>query len=168
MKKLTAVAAAASAMLALAGCSSEDPAVERAGGEEQLRKISDEAQGFCHKMTTYEGTTVQDSPYSPNEFRAIYVEEGGMLVRHVILGEVAFDKPGGGSISAFYECEYIQREKRDAPAVDDNLGIVKEGEAEVAGAGAYLIRDARDDERRRYSVDEASDPVLYVGDYDID
>lgn len=142
---------------------SDPPEVARAGGTERLHEVSDLARDFCHRETTFNGVSVRDTEYAPNEFRGIYVEEEGMRIRHVIVGEVAFENDGGGSTTAAYQCGYLQQESRDKPAVDDDLGILSEGEARNTDGSGRHYRELRDHLRTAHGVGVNENPHLEIG-----
>lgn len=138
--------------------------VSLAGGEKEILSVAVQATGFCHQETTYKGTPIAESPYVANEFQGAYVEEGGRYVRHIIAGTIDVEDGPEEVVPVGYSCAYIQRQTTDAPAVEDNLGIVFEDEAIEYSEGGYSLADLRDSLRSFHEVNETDTAIIVSAD----
>lgn len=177
LKKLTAGAVATLTTLAITACASDteadestttatpaSDAIEAAGGEDKILSSAEHAARFCHSETTINDEPIGDSDFVPNEFQGAYVEDGGQHIRHVIAGTV--DIRVGEAVSGVgYSCSYLQRQTRDAPASDDDLGILLEDEAvSTITPGGQLYIDLREHLRNFHGV-SGNDVRVYDEDF---
>lgn len=180
LKKLSAAATAVLTTLALTACGGDNeavsdapspsetesvpPAVGEAGGEDQILDVADQARGFCHQETVFEGVSIADSDYLPDEFQGAYVENDGRNIRHVIFGTV--DMSNGDAVTQVeYTCRYLQRQTKDYDAARDSLGILNENEVyKVADRG--LFQEFRDYLREAHGAEYGDEIGVYVENYE--
>lgn len=149
-----------------AASSDEMDLVSASGGEEEIRYIAGHANEFCHEETTYDDIPLSESPYVANEFQAAYIEEDGNYIRHVIAGTVDVEDSEGTVLPVGYSCVYLQRETKNAPAVQDNLGIVFEDVAVEESAGGYSLAELRETLRDFHDVgDDREEVVISTNSY---
>lgn len=144
------------ALFTLSACSEDET-----GSEARIKEVAEQASVYCHSESTFNNSTVFESPFTPNEYHGVYVEQGGLSLRHIIVGTAPKPNEDGGSTTVAYECEYLQHRKEGQKTVDDNFGVVSEGRAYPVQVSGFPLRNYRDDLREYHGVDETSGIIVH-------
>lgn len=141
----------------------DDP-ISEAGGDYAIHGIAAQAVNYCHTETTFDGASIDDSDYAPDEFAGAYVEDGGRTIRYVVLGTVRVPD-GEGTQEVGYSCGYLQAQGKSRDTVKDELGILNEGEATAIEDGGSIYRGLRDHLREHHGAAAGDGPEIYDETY---
>lgn len=139
--------------------------ISEAGGDYAIHGVAAQAVNYCHTETTFDGTSIDDSEYAPDEFAGVYVEDGGRTLRYVVLGTVRVPN-GEGTREVGYSCGYLQSQGKSRDTVKDDLGILNEGEAIAIEDGGSLYRGLRDHLREYHGTSAGDGPEIYDEAYE--
>lgn len=159
----------AAAMFA-AGCGTagpgQSPDITEAGDRDRIVQAADDARGRCHDESHHDGAYVKDASTAPNEFRAVYIEDGGMTLRHVITGTATVGTGSGSTIDIGYLCAYAQHAAAGEPGAAASMRRLGNGAPTLPmGSGGEVHARHRDRLRDNHGVGSGDELVMHVGSY---
>lgn len=165
-----AVAGLCAAAMFAAGCGTagpgQSPDITEAGGWDRIVQAADDARGGCHDESHHGGAYVKVASTAPDEFRAVYVEDGGMTLRHIIAGTATVGTGGGSTIDIGYLCVYAQNATAGDPAATAPMRRLGNGAPTLPmGSGGEVHARHRDRLRDNHGVGPGDELVVHVGSY---